>query len=186
MANHTYTCLHGTFLCNNDAERVTMELETRTISLWSFLHRKSQDFINHLYDDTKKHVGTRTDPECSNRSLLLLGPLSVLIRSRSVHLVESLHAWYLPDARRFSRTHVHINLGPHPFLRRSFQFHAQWSTAFPIARIHHRGKVSKILAVFDWNSILLDDKKTKYHDDTLETSIYTLLFCSFDIKGANG
>lgn len=56
LANHTYTCLHGTFLCNNDFERTTTNLESRTLSVWSLLNIKSTQFINHLFDETRKEV----------------------------------------------------------------------------------------------------------------------------------
>ncbi|UJR13918.1 hypothetical protein I4U23_000923 [Adineta vaga] len=56
LATHTYTCLHGTFLCNTDFERTTANLETRTLSVWSLLNIKSTQFINHLFDETRKEV----------------------------------------------------------------------------------------------------------------------------------
>ncbi|CAF1221158.1 unnamed protein product [Adineta ricciae] len=56
LATHTYTCLHGTFLCNSDSERTAAKLETRTLSVWSLLNIKSTQFINHLFDETRKEV----------------------------------------------------------------------------------------------------------------------------------
>jgi hypothetical protein len=56
LASHIYTCLHGTFLCNTDFERTTANLETRTLSVWSLLNIKSTQFINHLFDETRKEV----------------------------------------------------------------------------------------------------------------------------------
>ncbi|CAF1028257.1 unnamed protein product, partial [Didymodactylos carnosus] len=56
LASHTYTCLHGTFLCNTDFERFTWNLEKKTHSVWSLLNMKSTQLINHLFDDTKKEV----------------------------------------------------------------------------------------------------------------------------------
>lgn len=56
---HTYTCLHGTFLCNTDYERATAKLEKRTLSVWSLLNIKSTQFINHLFDETKKEVSQK-------------------------------------------------------------------------------------------------------------------------------
>jgi len=48
--------LYGTFLCNTDFERTTANLETRTLSVWSLLNIKSTQFINHLFDETRKEV----------------------------------------------------------------------------------------------------------------------------------
>ncbi|CAF1456062.1 unnamed protein product [Adineta steineri] len=56
LATHTYTCLHGTFLCNTDFERTAADLGTRTLSVWSFLNIKSTQFINHLFDETRKEI----------------------------------------------------------------------------------------------------------------------------------
>lgn len=56
LASHTYTCLHGTFLYNNDFERTTEDLDHRTLSIWSLLNIKSTQFINHLFDETKKEI----------------------------------------------------------------------------------------------------------------------------------
>ncbi|UJR33275.1 hypothetical protein I4U23_020730 [Adineta vaga] len=56
LANHTYTCLYGTFLCNTDFERTTADLETRTSSIWNLLNNSSKQFINHLFDKTKKDI----------------------------------------------------------------------------------------------------------------------------------
>ncbi|CAF0928627.1 unnamed protein product [Adineta steineri] len=56
LANHTYTCLYGTFLCNTDFERTTAKLETRTLSIWNLLNVNSKQFINHLFDKTKKDI----------------------------------------------------------------------------------------------------------------------------------
>ncbi|CAF0774782.1 unnamed protein product [Didymodactylos carnosus] len=56
LASHTYTCLHGTFLCNTDFERFTVNLEKKTHSVWSLLNMKLTHLINHLFDDTKKEA----------------------------------------------------------------------------------------------------------------------------------
>ncbi|CAF1633757.1 unnamed protein product [Adineta ricciae] len=56
LAHHTYTCLYGTFLCNTDCERSSSKLETRTLSVWSLFNSNSKQFINHLFDKTKKDI----------------------------------------------------------------------------------------------------------------------------------
>ena len=56
LAYHTYTCLYGTFLCNTDFERISNNLDTRTLSVWSLLNVNSKEFINDLFNQTKTEV----------------------------------------------------------------------------------------------------------------------------------
>ncbi|CAF3377579.1 unnamed protein product [Rotaria socialis] len=56
LALHTYTCLYGTFLCNTNRERIDVELETRSLSIWGLLNIKSTQFTNHLFDEKSKEV----------------------------------------------------------------------------------------------------------------------------------
>ncbi|CAF3386447.1 unnamed protein product [Rotaria sp. Silwood1] len=56
LANHTYSCLYGTFLCNTDFERTTTNLESRTLSIWTLLNNNSKQFINPSYNKTKKDI----------------------------------------------------------------------------------------------------------------------------------
>lgn len=43
---HTYSCLFGTFLCNNIADRVRKNVYLRSPSLWSYLDSMKDRFIN--------------------------------------------------------------------------------------------------------------------------------------------
>ncbi|CAF3566019.1 unnamed protein product [Rotaria socialis] len=56
LANHTYTCLYGTFICNTDSDRRANNLETRTLSLWNLFNINSKRFINLLYSKIKKDI----------------------------------------------------------------------------------------------------------------------------------
>lgn len=89
LANHTYTCLYGTFLCNTDAERATVHLENRTWSIWSLLNGNAKQFVNHLFNQSK----TKVEKEFSwalNCFRSRLGSLSTIIRARFSYLVKSI------------------------------------------------------------------------------------------------
>lgn len=47
LAQHTYSNMFGTFLCNNSRERTELNVSSRTFSVWSFL--QSPQYLNHLY-----------------------------------------------------------------------------------------------------------------------------------------
>lgn len=54
LAQHTYSQLFGTFLCNTRQERLQLRIQDRTFSVWRFLN--STSFINHLYSPLKNQV----------------------------------------------------------------------------------------------------------------------------------
>ncbi|XP_043288971.1 myotubularin-related protein 4 isoform X2 [Venturia canescens] len=77
LAQHTYSQLFGTFLCNTRQERLQLKIRDRTFSVWRFLN--SNTFINHLYSPSKNKV---LWPSCNVRDLVLwsevyLGSLEV-------------------------------------------------------------------------------------------------------------
>lgn len=49
LVQHTYSCLYGTFLCNNAWEREAKNLYKRTCSVWSLLRSGNKNFQNFLY-----------------------------------------------------------------------------------------------------------------------------------------
>lgn len=49
LVQHTYSCLYGTFLCNNGREREAKNLYKRTCSVWSLLRSGNKNFQNFLY-----------------------------------------------------------------------------------------------------------------------------------------
>ncbi|XP_011501347.1 PREDICTED: myotubularin-related protein 3 isoform X1 [Ceratosolen solmsi marchali] len=66
LAQHTYSQLFGTFLCNTRQERLQLRIRERTFSTWRFLN--STSFINHLYSPSKNQV---LWPSCNVRDLKL-------------------------------------------------------------------------------------------------------------------
>lgn len=49
LVQHTYSCLYGTFLCNNAREREARNIYKRTCSVWSLLRTGNKNFQNFLY-----------------------------------------------------------------------------------------------------------------------------------------
>ncbi|KAL4609597.1 myotubularin-related protein 3-like [Arapaima gigas] len=49
LAQHNYTCLFGTFLCNSNREREEHRIRERTCSVWSLLRPTNPAFHNILY-----------------------------------------------------------------------------------------------------------------------------------------
>ncbi|XP_044002775.1 myotubularin-related protein 3 isoform X3 [Aphidius gifuensis] len=66
LAQHTYSQLFGTFLCNTRQERLHLSIRERTFSVWKFLN--SSSFLNHLYSPTKNQI---LWPSCNVRDLVL-------------------------------------------------------------------------------------------------------------------
>ncbi|XP_023704302.1 myotubularin-related protein 3 isoform X4 [Cryptotermes secundus] len=66
LAQHTYSNLFGTFLCNTTQERISLKVAERTFSVWKFL--KAPNFRNHLYCTSRDPV---LWPSCNVRDLVL-------------------------------------------------------------------------------------------------------------------
>lgn len=49
LVQHTYSCLYGSFLCNNARERQARNVYKRTCSVWSLLRGGNKNFQNFLY-----------------------------------------------------------------------------------------------------------------------------------------
>lgn len=49
IADHVYSCLFGTFLCNTEQQRKKDELSSKTKSLWSMINTYKSEFLNPLY-----------------------------------------------------------------------------------------------------------------------------------------
>ena len=56
LAQHTYSCLFGTFLCNNTQERDREKVWEQTFSVWSLLKKGQPKFTNFLYSESGSHV----------------------------------------------------------------------------------------------------------------------------------
>ncbi|XP_053702973.1 myotubularin-related protein 4 isoform X2 [Synchiropus splendidus] len=65
---HTYSCLYGTFLCNNAREREARNIYKRTCSVWSFLRMGNKNFQNFLYVPGHDMI---LQPVCHTRALQL-------------------------------------------------------------------------------------------------------------------
>lgn len=58
LVQHTYSCLFGTFLCNNAKERGEKHTQERTCSVWSLLRAANKAFKNLLYSSQSESVCT--------------------------------------------------------------------------------------------------------------------------------
>ncbi|CAL8276772.1 unnamed protein product [Arctogadus glacialis] len=68
LVQHTYSCLYGTFLCNNAREREARNIFKRTCSVWSLLRTGNKNFQNFLYIPSHEMV---LQPVCHTRALQL-------------------------------------------------------------------------------------------------------------------
>ncbi|XP_053480848.1 myotubularin-related protein 3 isoform X2 [Ictalurus furcatus] len=68
LVQHTYSCLFGTFLCNNGKEREDQHIQERTCSVWSLLRPANRSFRNMLYSSLSETV---LHPVCHVRNLML-------------------------------------------------------------------------------------------------------------------
>ncbi|XP_067866351.1 myotubularin-related protein 4 isoform X4 [Heterodontus francisci] len=66
LVQHTYSCLYGTFLCNNSREREARNIYKRTCSVWSLLRTGNINFQNYLYMPSSETV---LHPVCHVRAL---------------------------------------------------------------------------------------------------------------------
>uniref|UniRef100_A0A3Q1G660 Myotubularin related protein 4 n=1 Tax=Acanthochromis polyacanthus TaxID=80966 RepID=A0A3Q1G660_9TELE len=67
LVQHTYSCLYGTFLCNNAREREARNIYKRTCSVWSLLRTGNKNFQNFLYIPSHDVL----QPVCHTRALQL-------------------------------------------------------------------------------------------------------------------
>lgn len=56
LAQHVYSNLFGTFLCNTSQERVQAEIGERTYSVWSLLRLNRHRYTNYLYSHTHQVI----------------------------------------------------------------------------------------------------------------------------------
>nr|XP_014341745.1 PREDICTED: myotubularin-related protein 4 isoform X2 [Latimeria chalumnae] len=68
LVQHTYSCLYGTFLCNNPCEREARNTYKRTCSVWSLLRTGNKNFQNFLYITGNETI---LHPVCHVRALQL-------------------------------------------------------------------------------------------------------------------
>ncbi|KAM6970449.1 phosphatidylinositol-3,5-bisphosphate 3-phosphatase MTMR4 [Aplochiton taeniatus] len=68
LVQHTYSCLYGTFLCNNGREREARNIYKRSCSVWSLLRTGNKNFQNFLYISSHDMA---LQPVCHTRALQL-------------------------------------------------------------------------------------------------------------------
>ncbi|XP_064184527.1 myotubularin-related protein 1a isoform X2 [Anguilla rostrata] len=56
ILDHLFSCLFGTFLYNSEQERVSKEVPSKTVSLWSSINSQAEDFTNPFYINYEDHV----------------------------------------------------------------------------------------------------------------------------------
>ena len=49
LADHVYSCLFGTFLCNSEVQRKSDDVANKTKSIWSMVNIYKDEFMNPLY-----------------------------------------------------------------------------------------------------------------------------------------
>ncbi|XP_013884809.1 myotubularin-related protein 1 [Austrofundulus limnaeus] len=81
VLDHLYSCLFGTFLCNTEQEKVAKEVQTKTVSLWSYINSQADDFTNPFYMDYQNYV------------------LCPLVSSRHIRLWTSYYVRWSPRMR---------------------------------------------------------------------------------------
>ncbi|XP_044171154.1 myotubularin-related protein 4-like [Acropora millepora] len=68
LAQHAYSCLFGTFLCNSENERLTAKIPKCTFSVWSLFKMNKREYLNFLYSSSSEQV---LQASCQPRSLQL-------------------------------------------------------------------------------------------------------------------
>lgn len=94
LVQHTYSCLYGTFLCNNARERETRNIYKRTCSVWSLLRSGNKNFQNFLYIPSHDMV---LQPVCHTRALQLWTAVYLPTSSPCTAVDDSMEL-YLPPS----------------------------------------------------------------------------------------
>uniref|UniRef100_A0A8C2BIF3 Myotubularin related protein 3 n=1 Tax=Cyprinus carpio TaxID=7962 RepID=A0A8C2BIF3_CYPCA len=95
LAQHTYSCLFGTFLCNSGKEREDRHIQERTCSVWSLLRAANRSFRNMLYSS---HSETVLHPVCHVRNLMLWTAVYLPSSSPTTPSDDSCAAYPAPGA----------------------------------------------------------------------------------------
>ncbi|XP_037834954.1 myotubularin-related protein 4 isoform X2 [Kryptolebias marmoratus] len=94
LVQHTYSCLYGTFLCNNAREREAKNIYKRACSVWSLLRTGNKNFQNFLYVPGHDVV---LQPVCHTRALQLWTAVYLPTSSPCTAVDESVEL-YLPPS----------------------------------------------------------------------------------------
>ncbi|XP_008569593.1 PREDICTED: myotubularin-related protein 3 isoform X4 [Galeopterus variegatus] len=93
LVQHTYSCLFGTFLCNNAKERGEKHTQERTCSVWSLLRAGNRAFKNLLYSSQSEAV---LYPVCHVRNLMLWSAVYLPCPSPSTPVDDSCAPYPVP------------------------------------------------------------------------------------------
>ncbi|KAM9332068.1 phosphatidylinositol-3,5-bisphosphate 3-phosphatase MTMR4 [Pholidichthys leucotaenia] len=94
LVQHTYSCLYGTFLCNNAHERETKGVYKRTCSVWSLLRTGNKNFQNFLYIPFHDMV---LQPVCHTRALQLWTAVYIPTTSPCTAVDDSAELYHPPS-----------------------------------------------------------------------------------------
>jgi myotubularin-related protein 1/2 len=110
VAKHIYSCRYGTFLCNNERERVASQVEDRSLSLWDHLNANRKYLTQPFYRPA--HLSSvLAYPKLNDASEnLFLPPLSTILRK-----VTLWQDYYLMNSPKASFTQVPRYLKPYVF-----------------------------------------------------------------------
>ncbi|XP_025123160.2 myotubularin-related protein 3 isoform X6 [Bubalus bubalis] len=95
LVQHTYSCLFGTFLCNNAKERGEKHTQERTCSVWSLLRAGNKAFKNLLYSSQSEAV---LYPVCHVRNLMLWSAVYLPCPSPSTPVDDSCAPYPAPGS----------------------------------------------------------------------------------------
>ncbi|XP_070619205.1 phosphatidylinositol-3,5-bisphosphate 3-phosphatase MTMR3 isoform X2 [Erythrolamprus reginae] len=95
LVQHTYSCLFGTFLCNNAKERGEKHTQERTCSVWSLLRGGNKAFKNLLYSSQSETV---LYPVCHVRNLMLWSAVYLPCSSPSTPVDDSCAPYPVPGS----------------------------------------------------------------------------------------
>ncbi|XP_041096958.1 myotubularin-related protein 4 isoform X2 [Polyodon spathula] len=93
LVQHTYSCLYGTFLCNNAGEREARNIYKRACSVWSLLRTGNKNFQNFLYMSS---YDTVLQPVCHVRALQLWTAVYLPTSSPCTAAEDSMHMYLCP------------------------------------------------------------------------------------------
>ncbi|XP_055333410.1 myotubularin-related protein 6-like isoform X2 [Paramacrobiotus metropolitanus] len=71
LHDHLYSCQFGTFIGNNEKERRDLKLSERTYSLWGYMKRHLNEYLNPLYDPERCRLTPLLFPDISAQQLRL-------------------------------------------------------------------------------------------------------------------
>ncbi|XP_036392007.1 myotubularin-related protein 4-like isoform X2 [Megalops cyprinoides] len=96
LVQHTYSCLYGTFLCNNAKEREARNIHKHTCSVWALLRHGNKNFHNFLYISSHDMV---LHPICHTWALHLWTAVYLPTSSPCTAAEEDVQLYLSPSAQ---------------------------------------------------------------------------------------